>query len=440
MSQPADLPDPEHEVVDLCRELIRIDTTNTGDPDTTTPERPAAEWVAARLAEVGVESQLRESAPGRASLVARVAGTDPDRGALLVHGHLDVVPADPDEWSVPPFAAELRDGFIWGRGAVDMKDFDAVVLAVVRGWMRTGYRPPRDIVLAFTADEEAGGGYGAHFLVERHPELLEGCTEAIGEVGGYSYTVSEDLRLYLVQIAEKGIEWLRLHATGAPGHGSMLNEDNAVTAVAEAVARLGRHRFPVEVTPPVRAFLVHLREALGIELDPDDPEPVIAKLGPVARIIGATIRNTANPTRLQAGYKENVIPGRASATIDCRSLPGRSEDLLTEVREIVGPGIGIEFVQRQPAVETSFDGPLVEAMAAVLREADPGARTIPYMISGGTDAKAFAKLGIRCFGFSPLRLPADLDFASLFHGVDERVPVEGLRFGVRVLDQFLRRS
>jgi acetylornithine deacetylase/succinyl-diaminopimelate desuccinylase-like protein len=440
MSQPADLPDPEHEVVDLCRELIRIDTTNTGDPDTTTPERPAAEWMAARLAEVGVESQLRESAPGRASLVARVAGTDPDRGALLVHGHLDVVPADPDEWSVPPFAAELRDGFIWGRGAVDMKDFDAVVLAVVRGWMRTGYRPPRDIVLAFTADEEAGGGYGAHFLVERHPELLEGCTEAIGEVGGYSYTVSEDLRLYLVQIAEKGIEWLRLHATGAPGHGSMLNEDNAVTAVAEAVARLGRHRFPVEVTPAVRAFLVHLREALGIELDPDDPEPVIAKLGPVARIIGATIRNTANPTRLQAGYKENVIPGRASATIDCRSLPGRSEDLLTEVREIVGPGIGIEFVQRQPAVETSFDGPLVEAMAAVLREADPGARTIPYMISGGTDAKAFAKLGIRCFGFSPLRLPADLDFASLFHGVDERVPVEGLRFGVRVLDQFLRRS
>jgi acetylornithine deacetylase/succinyl-diaminopimelate desuccinylase-like protein len=437
---PAATPEPADEVVELCRELIRIDTTNTGDPDTTRPERPAAEWVAARLAEVGIESQLRESAPGRASLVARIEGTDPARDALLVHGHLDVVPADPDEWSVPPFAGELRDGFLWGRGAVDMKDFDAMVLAVVRGWQRTGYRPPRDIVLAFTADEEAGGSYGAHFLVRAHAELLAGCTEAIGEVGGYSYPVNDDLRLYLIQIAEKGIEWLRLTATGRPGHGSMLHDGNAVTAIAAAVARLGQHRFPVEVTPPVREFLTHLADALGMELDPDDPETVIAKLGPVARIIGATIRNTANPTRLQAGYKENVIPGRATATVDCRSLPGRSEQLLAQVREIVGPGIEIDFVQRQPAVETSFDGPLVAAMDAALRAEDPAARTVPYMISGGTDAKAFSQLGIRCFGFSPLRLPPELDFASLFHGIDERVPTDGLRFGVRVLDRFLRAS
>jgi acetylornithine deacetylase/succinyl-diaminopimelate desuccinylase-like protein len=437
---PAATPEPADEVVELCRELIRIDTTNTGDPDTTRPERPAAEWVAARLAEVGIESQLRESAPGRASLVARIEGTDPARDALLVHGHLDVVPADPGEWSVPPFAGELRDGFLWGRGAVDMKDFDAMVLAVVRGWRRTGYRPPRDIVLAFTADEEAGGSYGAHFLVRAHAELLAGCTEAIGEVGGYSYPVNDDLRLYLIQIAEKGIEWLRLTATGRPGHGSMLHDGNAVTAIAAAVARLGQHRFPVEVTPPVREFLTHLADALGMELDPDDPETVIAKLGPVARIIGATIRNTANPTRLQAGYKENVIPGRATATVDCRSLPGRSEQLLAQVREIVGPGIEIDFVQRQPAVETSFDGPLVAAMDAALRAEDPAARTVPYMISGGTDAKAFSQLGIRCFGFSPLRLPPELDFASLFHGIDERVPTDGLRFGVRVLDRFLRAS
>lgn len=440
MNQPAAHPEPAHEVVELCRELIRIDTTNTGDPATTRPERPAAEWVAAKLAEVGVDSQLRESAPGRASLVARIEGTDPGRDALLVHGHLDVVPADPDEWSVPPFAAELRDGYVWGRGAVDMKDFDAMVLAVVRGWQRTGYRPPRDIVLAFTADEEAGGRYGAHFLVEEHPDLLAGCTEAIGEVGGYSYQVSDDLRLYLVQIAEKGIEWLRLSATGTPGHGSMLNDDNPVTAIAGAVSRLGRHQFPVEVTPPVAAFLAHLGEALGMPLDPADPEAVIAKLGPAARALGATIRNTANPTRLQAGYKENVIPGRATAAIDCRSLPGRSEALLAGVREIIGPGIEMELAQRQPAVATTFDGPLVEAMAAALRAEDPAARAIPYMISGGTDAKAFAKLGIRCFGFAPLRLPADLDFTGLFHGIDERVPVAGLEFGVRVLDRFLQGS
>jgi acetylornithine deacetylase/succinyl-diaminopimelate desuccinylase-like protein len=436
MSQPH--PGPDHEVVDLCRELIRFDTTNTGDLATTAAERPAAEWVAARLAEAGIDSQLRESEPGRASVVARIEGTDPGREALLVHGHLDVVPADPDEWSVPPFAGEIRDGYLWGRGAVDMKDFDAMVLAVVRDWHRTGYRPPRDVVLAFTADEEAGGRYGAHFLVDRYPELLEGCTEAIGEVGGFSLTVSDDLRLYLIQIAEKGIDWLRLTATGRPGHGSMLHEDNAVTALAEAVARLGRHRFPIEVTPAVRAFLEHVSEVLGIPLDLADPEAMIAKLGPIAQLIGATVRNTANPTRLHAGYKENVVPGRAWATVDCRTLPGRSEEFLAEVREIIGPELAIDYVQHQPSVETSFDGPLVDAMAAALRAEDPAARPVPYLVTAGTDAKAWDRLGIRCFGFSPLRLPPDLNFAALFHGVDERVPVEGLRFGVRVLDRFLR--
>jgi acetylornithine deacetylase/succinyl-diaminopimelate desuccinylase-like protein len=433
-------PDPEQEVVDLCRELIRIDTTNTGDPDTTRPERPAAEWVAAQLAEVGIDSQLLESAPGRASVVARLPGTDPTRGALLVHGHLDVVPADPTEWSIPPFSGELHDGFLWGRGAVDMKDFDAMVLAVVRNWQRTGYRPPRDIVLAFTADEEAGGTYGAHFLVEQHPDLLAGCTEAIGEVGGYSLTVHDQLRLYLVQIAEKGIDWLRLTATNTPGHGSMVHPHNAVTSIAEAVARIGRHEFPVVLTPSVRQFLTEAAAALGIEFDPADPYATVERLGPVAPIVGATLRDTANPTRLSAGYKENVIPSTASATIDGRTLPGRSEEFLATVRQLAGPAVDIEYVQHQPAVETNFDGPLVAAMADALRAEDPGARAVPYMLSGGTDAKAFAKLGIRCFGFAPLRLPPDLNFAALFHGIDERVPVAGLQFGVRVLDRFLRNS
>ncbi|MDG4787229.1 M20/M25/M40 family metallo-hydrolase [Micromonospora sp. WMMD1102] len=441
-SQPGSsaFPSAADEVVELCRDLLRIDSSNTGDPETTVGERRAAEYVAEKLAEVGVESQLRESAPGRTSLVARIPGTDPGRGALLVHGHLDVVPADASEWSVHPFSGEVADGYLWGRGAIDMKDFDAMVLAVLRDWQRTGVRPPRDLVLAFTADEEAGGEYGAHFLVERHPELLEGCTEAIGEVGGFSYTVSPDLRLYLIETAEKGLEWLRLHARGRPGHGSMVHDDNAVTALAEAVARVGRHRFPIVVTPTVRAFLEQVSEALGIELDPDDPELAIAKLGPIANLIGATVRNTANPTRLAAGYKDNVIPSRASATIDCRSLPGQSELLMEQLREVIGPDIEIEHVQRQPALETSFDGDLVDAMAAALRAEDPGARPVPYMLSGGTDAKAFAKLGIRCFGFAPLRLPADLNFSALFHGIDERVPVDGLQFGVRVLDRFLRQS
>ena len=431
---------PVDEVVDICRDLLRIDTTNTGDNATSAGERVAAEYVAAKLAEVGITAEIHESAPGRASVVARVEGTDPSRDALLVHGHLDVVPAEADEWTVHPFGGEIRDGFLWGRGAIDMKDFDAMVLAVVRDWARTGVRPPRDIVLAFTADEEAGGEYGAHFLVEKHRELLDGCTEAIGEVGGFSFTVTKDLRLYLVETAEKGINWLRLHARGRPGHGSMVHDDNAVTAVAEAVARVGRHRFPLVMTPTVRAFLEHLSDALGVELDPDDPEIAIAKLGPIANIIGATLRNTANPTRLDAGYKDNVIPSRASATIDCRTLPGQADLFLEQLRELIGPDLEIEHVQRQPAVETTFDGALVDAMADALRAEDPGARPVPYMLSGGTDAKAFQKLGIRCFGFAPLRLPPDLNFSALFHGIDERVPVEGLQFGVRVLDRFLRNS
>lgn len=428
------------EVVGICRDLLRIDTTNTGDQSTTVGERVAAEYVAAKLDEAGIAYELHESAPRRANLVARIPGADRSRGALLVHGHLDVVPADPREWSVDPFSGEEKDGYLWGRGAIDMKDFDAMILAVVREWSRTGYVPPRDVVLAYTADEEAGMAYGSDFLVQKHRHLLDGCTEAIGEVGGYSYTVNDDLRLYLVQTAEKGLDWLRLHATGRPGHGSFIHDDNAVTKLAEAVARVGEHRFPVVVTPTVREFLLRVGDALGIEIDPADPEVAIAKLGPIANLIGATIRNTANPTRLEAGYKDNVIPGRASATVDCRTLPGQADSFLAELREIIGPDIEIEHNHRQPAVETEFGGPLVEAMGAALRAEDPGARTVPYLMSGGTDAKAFATLGIRCFGFAPLRLPPDLNFTALFHGIDERVPVEGLKFGVRVLDRLLRNS
>jgi acetylornithine deacetylase/succinyl-diaminopimelate desuccinylase-like protein len=437
--------DPTAEVIDICRDLLRIDTTNTGDTTTSKGERHAAEYVAAKLSEVGLDPTLVESAPGRTSVVARFAGADPQRGALLLHGHTDVVPADASEWSVDPFAGEIKADanggeYLWGRGAIDMKDFDAMLLAVVRDWRRRGVTPPRDLVLAFTADEEAGGEYGAHYVVDNRPDLFEGCTEAVGEVGGFSVSVSSDLRLYLIQTAEKGIDWLRMQAKGRPGHGSMLADDNAVTALAEAVARVGRHRFPIQITPAVRDFLSEISDVLGIDLNLDDPELAIAKLGPIANLVGATLRDTANPTGLSAGYKHNVIPGTASATVDCRTLPGRSEAFLAELRDLVGPDIEMTYVQHHPAVETTFDGPLVDAMAAALRAEDSGARPVPYMLSGGTDAKAFMKLGMRCFGFSPLRLPADLNFASLFHGVDERVPLEGLKFGVRVLDRFLSRA
>jgi len=427
------------EVVQICQELIRIDTTNTGDTATSAGERAAAEYVAAKLSEVGLEPVMHESEPGRTSVVARMPGADPSRDALLIHGHLDVVPADALEWSVDPFSGEERDGYIWGRGAVDMKDFDAMTLALVRQWRREGRVPPRDIVLAFLADEEAGGRLGAHHLVDHRPELFEGVTEAIGEVGGFSVTVSDDLRLYLIETAQKGISWIRLTATGRPGHGSMVHDDNAVTRLCEAVATLGRYRFPIELTDTVRGFLEQVCEALGIELDVNDPELAVAKLGPIARVVGATLRNTVNPTMLDAGYKANVIPSRASAVVDGRTLPGNEERFLDQIKKLIGPDVQAEFIEHQPALETSFDGALVDAMADALRELDPAARPVPYMLSGGTDAKAFARLGIRCFGFAPLKLPAGLDFSALFHGIDERVPVDGLKFGVGVLDRFLSR-
>jgi acetylornithine deacetylase/succinyl-diaminopimelate desuccinylase-like protein len=431
----------EDEVVRLCSELIQIDTTNTADPETWVGEAEAAEWVAAQLTEVGYEVERVESgAPKRENVFIRVPGADPGRDALLIHGHLDVVPADPSEWSVHPFSGAVQDGYVWGRGAVDMKDMVAMMIAIARQYRRDGIVPPRDIVFAFLADEEAGGAYGAQWLVEHRPDLFAGCTEAVGEVGGFSLTIAEDKRVYLIESAEKGIAWMRLRARGRPGHGSFLHDDNAVTKVAEAVARLGNHTFPLTLHDTVRAFLERMTELTGLEFPEDDLEGSLAKLGPLSRIVGATIRDTANPTMLSAGYKANVIPSSAEAVVDCRVLPGRQEAFLREVDELLGPDVTREWVTDLPPVETTFDGPLVDAMVAALQAEDPGSHTAPYMLSGGTDAKAFSQLGMRCFGFSPLRLPPDLDFASLFHGIDERVPVDALKFGTRVLDRFLRSS
>ena len=428
---------PDREVVDLCRELIRIDTSNYGD-DSGPGERKAADYVAEQLTEVGLAPAIYEAASGRASVVVRLEGSDPTRtDALLIHGHLDVVPADAADWTHDPFSAELADGCIWGRGAVDMKDMDAIILSVIRDRVRSERVPARPIVLAFLADEEAGGILGAHWLVDHHPELFEGCTEAIGEVGGFSLSVRDDLRLYLIETAQKGIEWMRLTVTGTAGHGSMVNTDNAVTELSEAVARLGRHDWPLRITPTVRAFLDGASEAFGVTLDPEDPEQLVATLGSVAKIIGATLRNTTSPTMLKAGYKHNVIPGKAEAYVDGRMLPGHVEEFHATVDELLGPNVTRTSLVSDIPVETTFDGPLVEAMQAALVAEDPGARAIPYCLSGGTDAKAFSKLGIRAFGFSPLRLSPDLDFAGMFHGVDERVPTDGLRFGARVLDRFL---
>ena len=421
----------------ICRDLIRIDTSNPGD-HSGPGERQAAQHVAALLSEVGLEPVVLESHPKRASVVARIAGRDSTRPALLVHGHLDVVPASAPDWRHDPFSGEIADGCVWGRGAIDMKDMDAMMLAVVRQRLREGRPPARDVVLTFTADEEAGGTWGARWLVDNHPDLFEGVTEAVGEVGGFSLTLAGQ-RLYLLQTAEKGMAWLRLTARGTAGHGSMIQPDNAVTELAEAIGRLGRHEWPTRLIPSVQAFLAGVCTALDIEFIPNDPTQALGKIGAISRVIGATLRNTVNPTVLRAGYKVNVVPQTATAEIDGRFLPGYEEEFFAELDRVLGPGVTREFIHNDIAVETTPDGDLYDAMTSALVTEDPGARVIPYCLSAGTDAKSFSRLGMRCFGFTPLRLPPDLDFSGMFHGVDERVPVDGLRFGVRVLDGFLDR-
>jgi len=427
--------DPAAEVVEICRDLIRIDTTNPGD-DSGPGERKAAEYVAGLLDEVGIESQLFESEPGRTSLVARWGGTTGQ--PLLLHGHLDVVPANAADWRVDPFSGEVQDGYLWGRGAVDMKDFDAMVLSLVRARARAGVVQQRPLALVFTADEEAGGAKGADWLVRHHPDLIDDCTVAVGEVGGFSTTI-RDRRLYLIQVAEKGMAWMRLTAKGNAGHGSMRHPDNAVTRLAAAVARLGQHEWPVRLTPTMQVLLASVADIAGTEATPENAEVLVEEFGPAARMMAAVLRNTTNPTMLDAGYKVNVVPGEAVAQVDGRFLPGYEDEFFATLAELVGEGIDLEFTSNQAALEIAFEGDVVDAMNAALLAEDPDALVAPYLMSGGTDGKHWAKLGMRCYGFAPLNLPADLDFTSLFHGVDERVPTDALEFGARVLDDFLGR-
>ena len=425
----------EEEVVKICQDLIRIPSVNYGEGKG--DEKAVAEYVVASLAEVGIPAKIYESAPNRCNVIANIEGADTSRPGLVVHGHIDVVPANAADWSVDPFAAEIRDGMIWGRGAVDMKNVDAMILAIVRKWARSGYKPPRNIVLAFFADEEAGMTFGSRWMAAEHPEVFAGCTEAISEVGGFSVTVGDGKRLYFVEAAQKGIHWMKLTANGRAGHGSMMNDENALTALSEAVAKIGRFTWPQTYTKTVKILFKKIAQATGKPYDETDLRPLLNEIGPTARMIGATLQNSANPTMLEAGYKANVIPGSASAVIDGRFLPGYENELNETIRSIIGPDITIETVSRDIALEVDFEGDLVDAMCNAITRHDPEGIPVPYLMSGGTDNKALSELGIVGYGFSPLKLPADLDFMALFHGVDERVPISGLEFGVNVLADFL---
>ena len=420
---------------EIARDLIRFDTTNYGE-GRSNGETDAAEYVAANLRALGLAPQLFDSEPGRTSVVACVPGRDSSRGALVVHGHLDVVPADPEAWSVDPFEGVIKDGLLWGRGAVDMKNMDAMILAALQDILGSGRQPARDLVVAFFADEEAGGVLGSHYLVDTHPELFTGATEAISEVGGYSITLGGQ-RAYLLQTGEKALIWIKLIARGEAAHGSRLIHANAVTRLAEAVARVGRREWPIRLTDTTSALLAELARVLGVDPQRVGPDELALATGTASGFIQASLRTTTNPTVLHAGYKHNVIPDRAEALIDIRTLPGDEDKVLAEVAELVGPDIEIVIMHRDIGLETEFGGPLVDAVVDTLGRHDPGAPVLPYLLSAGTDNKALSTLGIKGYGFAPLKLPADLDFPAMFHGVDERVPLDALVFGRQVLTDLL---
>lgn len=426
------------DAISICQTLIRIPSVNYGDGKG--DEAAVAAKVVELLLEAGIDSEIFESAPGRCNVIAHIKGADEKRPGLVVHGHLDVVPANADDWSVDPFSAEIKDGMIWGRGAVDMKNMDAMIIAIFRMWARKGIKPPRNIVLAFFADEEAGSLFGSRWMVAKHPEVFKGCSEAISEVGGFSVTVAGDKRLYFIEAAQKGIHWMRLSASGRAGHGSMMNPENALTRLSEAVSKVGNYEWPQRYTKTVKVLFNKIAEVTGKKYDEKDLRPLLEEIGPMARMIGATLQNTANPTMLEAGYKANVIPQSASAVIDGRFLPGLENELNQTIREIIGPDITVETITHDIALEVDFKGDLVESMNRSILAFDPEGIPVPYLMSGGTDNKALSELGIIGYGFSPLQLPSELDFMALFHGVDERVPVDGIKFGTNVLEEFLRNS
>jgi acetylornithine deacetylase/succinyl-diaminopimelate desuccinylase-like protein len=419
----------------IAQDLIRMDTTNFGE-GRSNGETEAAEYLGALLEKLGLKTTYVDAAPTRTSVIARVPGSDPSLPALVVHGHTDVVPADPANWSVDPFAGEIRDGLLWGRGAVDMKNMDAMMIGALSDILANGGQPRRELIIAYFSDEENGGVFGSHYVVENRPELFAGATEAISEVGGYSISLGET-RAYLLQTGEKALIWIKLVARGTAAHGSRVIHNNAVTKLAEAVVALGRRDWPIHLTATTEQLVGELARIMGSDVTKVGPEEVVMSTGTAAGFIQASLRTTTNPTLLTAGYKHNVIPDVAEALVDIRCLAGEEDAVIAEVRELVGDDIEVIILHQDIGLDNKFEGPLVDAMVGALQKADPGAPVLPYLLSGGTDNKALSTLGITGYGFAPLQLPADLDFPGMFHGVDERVPLDALVFGRRVLGDLL---
>lgn len=427
------------EAVSFTQALIRIPSTNNGDPDIGGTEDKAIEFIRDKLAEVGLSGEYLAARPGRGNLKVEIPGKNPQ--ALLIHSHVDVVPADPQQWQHPPFAGVIDDGFIWGRGAVDMKDFAGMMLAVARHFALSGKTPERRLVFAWLSDEENDGRWGSRWLVDHHPEWFDGIELALSEVGGFSLTIpGHDKRLYPVAVGEKGVSWLKIIARGKAGHGSRPEGTNAVTVLARAVSAIAEQEFPIIHTPALDALLTNIQRVTGQTITDETIEDLADGWGFLAPIVKASIRNTAAPTQLKAGYMVNVIPEEASATIDCRVLPGEESNFRNSVEQLLQFRLGDDWADVLTLEWTTPNAysvdpahPFVDTIRRVVEDQDPDGIVTPYLLPAGTDNKHLQHLGIKCFGFVPLKLPADFDCFGLFHAVDERVPIAAVQFGAHAL-------
>lgn len=427
-------PEPLPRVVELTRDLIRLDTSNYGTDDPRTQgEAAAAAYIQGFLERLGLAVERFESLPGRVSLVTRIEGEDNSLPPLIVHGHMDVVPADPALWTHEPFAGDIEDGALIGRGAVDMKDMLAMMLSFLEKAAQQHLTPRRPLIFGFFADEECGGVWGAAWVAEHHPEVFANAEDALSEIGGYSATVGGK-RVYLAQTGEKGLLWLTLTAHGTASHGSLAADDNPVRTLAEVLVRIANYEWPPSESPTVSGMLAILRSLL-----PETPSDadVVAATGYASAFIKAGMSTTATPTGLSAGYASNVVPSEASATVDVRPLPGTEDATLDILQQLAGPKVTITIDHRDVGPESPPDGPLLDTIRTVIDRHDPGALVSPYFLSAGTDNKSLSALGIRGYGFVPLKIPENFNFPGKFHGVDEAIPLSALTFGDQVLTDLL---
>ena len=426
-------------VVELLRELIRFDTTNPPGN-----EEACVEFVRAQLEDAGCETRIYAKDPSRPNLVSRLPGGSAP--PLLLQGHVDVVTTAGQQWTHPPFEARLEDGWVWGRGALDMKAGVAMLVHAFLRAKREGVELPGDLVLCVLSDEEHGGDYGARFLVEEHPELFEGVRYALGEFGGFTLHAG-GRRFYPIQVAEKQICWLKATVRGPGGHGAMINRGGTLARLGKLLADLDRKRLPVHVTPVVRDSIERIAAELPRPharvmrslLTPRLTDMALRLLGPQRTSFEPQLRNTVNATIVRGGEKINVVPSEIELELDGRALPGFSpEQLIAELQDAVGRDVEIELVRHDPGPAEPDLG-LFETLAGVLRELDPEGIPIPLLQIGVTDGRFFSRAGVQTYGFVPMRLPEGFQFAKLIHAADERIPVDGLEFGAEAVWRAIQR-